>query len=448
MNEILVLTVGMSTAPLINCIRSRRPERVVFLCSEGTRSKVDEVLDAVPIPRFDEMRDVVVLSQRQSRKDQAVINELDRLDCVYTIAWELLQRLRREEQDMRISVDYTGGSKTMAAGLAMAAVDDGRVQLLLTTTEQRPTSGEVSGATVPMPTPFGAIQVCRLLDRELVALLNRYDYAAAAAQVHRVRTELSGGSDDARRLLRLEHQLQALDAWDRFDHRQAQISFDQITHDARSSALLRSLRLVVGSRGVLDPLPSQEKWPMEVGHRLEAVEDLLRNAERRASQERYDDAVGRLYRAMELCEQLLLKVAVTEQVGKAGIDTGAVEIHRLPTEIQPQWREMALRKGAGDDDAPLKLGLADAYDLLADLGHPTGLSWRERRSEMVNVLKIRNHSLFAHGFSPVGYSGWRQLSRLLQGFLNEAIAHHRAEHHAGSFSGHSLPQLPSSLEDM
>ena len=50
MNEILVLTVGMSTAPLINCIRSRRPERVVFLCSEGTRSKVDEVLDAVPIP--------------------------------------------------------------------------------------------------------------------------------------------------------------------------------------------------------------------------------------------------------------------------------------------------------------------------------------------------------------------------------------------------------------
>jgi hypothetical protein len=33
------------------------------------------------------------------------------------------------------------------------------------------------------------------------------------------------------------------------------------------------------------------------GHGYEIVEDLLLNAERRAMQDRYDDAVGRLYRA-------------------------------------------------------------------------------------------------------------------------------------------------------
>ena len=58
------------------------------------------------------------------------------------------------------------------------------------------------------------------------------------------------------------------------------------------------------------------------GHGLEAVEDLLRNAERRASQQRYDHAVGRFYRAMELTEQLLLKQGVCKQVGKQGIETG------------------------------------------------------------------------------------------------------------------------------
>ena len=448
MSDILLLTVGMQPAPLINCIRSQRPQRVVFLCSDGTRAKVDEVLNAVPIPRFDAEQDVVVLSQRRRRKDQDVINELDRLDCVYSTAWELLQRLRREEPAARISVDYTGGSKTMAAGLAMAAVDDGRVQVLLTSTEQRPTSGEVSGATLPTPTPIASIQRTRLLEVELVSLLKRYDYAAAAAQVHRVRTQPAVSGDDAQQLLRLEYQLMALDAWDRFDHRQAQINFDQISLDERSKPLLHSLNRVVSSRAVLDALPGQDKWPMQRGHGLEAVEDLLHNAQRRASQERYDDAVGRLYRATELTAQLLLKLAVTDKVGPSGIDTGNVDLDRLPDEIQPQWRDNAARKTTGQPGAIFKIALADAYDLLADLGHPTGLKWKQRRSEMVNVLEIRNKSLFAHGFSPVGYGGWRQLSGMLGDFLIEAVERHRTENNSGPSLGTKLPQLPCNLEEL
>jgi hypothetical protein len=42
------------------------------------------------------------------------------------------------------------------------------------------------------------------------------------------------------------------------------------------------------------------------GHGYEIVEDLLLNAERRAMQDRYDDAVGRLYRALELLVQIRL----------------------------------------------------------------------------------------------------------------------------------------------
>jgi CRISPR-associated protein (TIGR02710 family) len=449
MNDILLISVGMTAAPLINCIRSQRPQRVVFLCSDATRSKVDEVLAQVPIPRFDPARDVVVLQQRRSRKEDAsVINELDRLDCVYRIAWEQLQRLRREEPGARIGIDYTGGSKTMAAGLSMAAIDDGRVQVLVTTTDQRPRDGEISGATVPTPTEIGPIQVLRLLDRNLPALMERFDYGGAEALVHRVRLGLRPDEPNASTLRRLELQLQAFDAWDRFDHRQATICFEQVSHDRLSTGWLRALKRVVGSRIILDLDALDQDWPKESGHGLESVEDLLRNAERRASQERYDDAVGRLYRAMELTEQLLLKIAVTDKVGAGGIETGAVDLDRLPADIQTRWRHKATAAGSAESGKALKIGLADGYDLLADLGHPTGLEWRQRRAALVNGIKTRNESLFAHGFKPVDYSGWRDLSELLGGFLQAAIEQHSQQHSGRSAVGLTLPQFPTTLAEL
>jgi CRISPR-associated protein (TIGR02710 family) len=188
------------------------------------------------------------------------------------------------------------------------------------------------------------------------------------------------------------------------------------------------------------------------GHGLESVEDLLRNAERRAAQERYDDAVGRLYRAMELTEQLLLKIGVSDQVGPDGILTGAVDLGRLPEAIQSDWQAKAAKVNAGEEsDKPksLKIALADGFDLLADLGHPTGLEWRKRRSELVNAISTRNSSLFAHGFTPIDYSGWREIYNRLGGFLQAAIQR-QSENHGTRNGGEvrALPQLPTSLADL
>ena len=42
------------------------------------------------------------------------------------------------------------------------------------------------------------------------------------------------------------------------------------------------------------------------------VEDLLLNAERRAIQGRYEDAIGRIYRAIELIAQIRLKPCINK----------------------------------------------------------------------------------------------------------------------------------------
>lgn len=447
MSDVLIVSLGTSPDPIVNCISSLRPDRVLFLCSTESQKLVETVGSRVPLPDFAVDRDVVVLQQRMSsNQGEEVINELDQLDQVYFRCLELFQRVRQENPGCRIIADYTGGTKTMTIGLAMAAIDDGDVRLHLTISDRSQGQSALSGYSSPVAVNTAAIHARRLRERELPSLLKRFDYEAARQAVRRVLTIADQDSTTTQSLQKMEAVLVALDAWDRFDHLRAHEVLKGLKDRLVDETLLFPLKRVIASRRHLDKIAEDQRWPRIKGHGLEAVEDLLRNAERRAGQERYDDAVGRLYRAMELTEQLLLKLAVTDTVGRDGIDTRCVDLDCLPVDIQPRWRERAARPSSGDRADILKIGLAEGFDLLADLGHPTGLVWRQGRSELVDAITIRNTSLFAHGFTPVNYGNWRKLSDRLVGFLETAIRQHSEQH--GGMSDQRLPQLPSTLAEL
>ena len=449
MSDVLIVTLGTSPEPIINCITSLRPDRVLFLCSTESHKLVDIVGSRVPLPDFDGGRDVVVLQQRLSGKQgEEVKNELDQLDQVYLRALDLFQRVRQENRGCRIIADYTGGTKTMTTGLAMAAIDDGNVKLHLTISDRSQGQSAMSGYSSPVAVSTIAIHARRLRDRELPSLLKRYDYEAARQAVRRVLAIADQDPNASQWLQKLETLLVALDAWDRFDHLKAFEVLHGLKDQHLDQLLLLPLKRVIGSRRQLDQEAQEQGWPQMKGHGLEAVEDLLRNAERRAGQERYDDAVGRLYRAMELIEQLLLKLAVTKKVGANGIDTSRVDLDRLPSDIQPQWREKAARVNSSQGGKALKIGLAEGFDLLSDLEHPTGLDWKQRRSELVNAINIRNESLFAHGFKPVNYSSWRELSGRLGGFLQTAILQHIEQHSGRPGQAVALAQFPTTLAEL
>jgi CRISPR-associated protein (TIGR02710 family) len=441
MTQVLIVSLGGSPDPIVNCIDSLRPERVVFLCSEASREQVDAVLSRVHLPTFDAERDVEVLQQRLSASQgEEVINELDQLDRIYSRSLDLIQRVRTEEPGRAITVDYTGGTKSMTAGLAMAAIDDRAVRISLTTHERAKGQQALSGHSSPGSVSVAAIQARRLRDLELPALLARYDYDAARLAVGRIRRLPDQDANTARFLGRLEDLLVVLDAWDRFDHLQAVNLLVRLGERRLDASLLFPLKLVIGSRRLLDKQAEEDRWPSMRGHGLEAVEDLLRNAERRASQSRYDDAVGRLYRAMELTAQILLKIDVKNKTGGAGIDTGDVAIERLPEAIRSAYEQ---KRDQRAEDGKLKIGLQDSYDLLAALEHPVGLRWSENRSRLVDRLQIRNNSLFAHGFASIQYQQWKSLQEAFGGFLQSAIddALQRGK-------GTALAQLPSQLQDL
>ena len=168
MSRILIVSLGTSPEPIINAISSLRPDRVLFVCSEISRDQLTLVRSQVPLADFDEERDVIVLQQRLSPKQgEEVINELDQLDCVYLRASQVIQQVRREQPGCELTVDYTGGTKTMTTGLAMAAIDAGVVKLNITTNDRQKNQSTLSGYSAPVPVNTSAIQARRLQQFEL-----------------------------------------------------------------------------------------------------------------------------------------------------------------------------------------------------------------------------------------------------------------------------------------
>jgi CRISPR-associated protein (TIGR02710 family) len=440
MSRILVVSLGGSPEPVVNCINSLRPDRVVFFCSEGSQSQVETVLRTVPIPEFEQARDIVVLQQRFSRRQgEEVISEIDHLEIVYARATDLLMRLRRDSPGSTLMVDYTGGTKTMAAGLAMAAIDVDGVQLQLTTIPERP-KGEnaLSGPSLPVAVAKIDIQARRLLDLELPPLLKRFDYGAAGAAVSRVRQlETRSSTHTAKLLIRLEQLLNALDAWDRFDHRHAVEGIGSIGDQSLNERFQERLQRILACRQLVEGeslISAKFK-----GHGLEAVEDLLLNAKRRAAQQRWDDAVGRLYRAAELTAQTLLLIDVCDKVGTEGIRTANVAVERLPSSLQEKYQ---YKSRNGDK---LQLGLRDAFHLLGDLDHPTGLIWKQDESRYLNLLQIRNNSLYAHGFRPIRFDDWNRFQKDFGILMDQAIERLRRSR---ATAAPAVPQLPDSLEQL
>jgi len=122
--------------------------------------------------------------------------------------------------------------------------------------------------------------------------------------------------------------------------------------------------------------------------------DLWRNAERRAAQGRYDDAVARTYRLLEWSAQWILQTS-------AGIATDDVPADKIPEGVE------LTRNRQGKYQA----GLFNAWAMAASYGgEAMAAFWRAEEQNMLDLLKSRNHSILAHGFKPISAAHWQAFS--------------------------------------
>jgi CRISPR-associated protein (TIGR02710 family) len=222
-----------------------------------------------------------------------------------------------------------------------------------------------------------------------IVLFDKGAFAAAGCVAEEAKKRVAR-EDRKRELNVLEQLTKAFDSWERFDYGGATTGLKLVEKGGND------LRAVLGAKkgnAVLEEigqLASHLNELREASHpSRHHMVDLLANAQRRRGEGRFDDVAARLYRAIEAAAQVRLAEAY-------GIrDTGRVPLERVPEDLRK-------RLEARREDGYLRLGLQDAYALLAALGDSLGDKFRQAGlSERESVLTIRNRSVLAHGFEQV-----------------------------------------------
>lgn len=429
---VLIVTVGGSHQPVVKALEVHQPDYVVFLCSEDQRTprvpgSWHSVVDEGPTcsARYGEppsLPNVRVQAGLEAVPHDVVrITAIDDLPACYTVASVTYDAIRCRLLRVRLIADYTGGTKSMSAGLAAAALDDGQGDVSVVSGERTTLVKVEDGLSHLRTMDASGVQVRRQLKRA-AALMKVYDYAAIEAIARELGRErlASAEADVVQRLAALSV---GFGAWDRFDHALARrtllpyrayfiepLKFLDAVCCARR--FMEQPRLALpqgaGSAGSVAALEYGPGLDKEKGSGFEIAEDLLLNAERCAARRRFDDAVGRLYRAAELTMQIHFR-------RRYDLWTGELVVAGLP----PAARE----KVTANEQGLAMVSLRAGYDLLAHFDDdPLYAVYAPRRKAIINALTCRNNSLFAHGFRPLGAADYREVERELAGLVRVAIA--------------------------
>ena len=124
----LVITVGDSEQPVITSIKNNSPDKVCFICSD----------DVATAKGSYKTRDNIIqkCGLASSSTETVRIKYLDDFNDCFQQCYQLLARLRHDNPEADIIADYTGGTKSMSAGLAAAAMDVERCCLCIVTGER------------------------------------------------------------------------------------------------------------------------------------------------------------------------------------------------------------------------------------------------------------------------------------------------------------------------
>ncbi|MGY4707268.1 TIGR02710 family CRISPR-associated CARF protein [Candidatus Bipolaricaulota sp. J31] len=387
--KILAITVGGSRGPIIRSIEDHSPDHVVFFVTTEPHGGSKLLV----LEKTSGEESIVSATGLTKEKFQLVeIPYPDNLADTYVRIRDVLAHLDKAHLEAQKIADYTGGTKTMSVSLALAALRLGWTLSLVA--GLRPDTNKVRNGTesvqimelAPLKVEEAMEKASRLFDLR--------DYEAAEDLLAGVVREVGLSGEKQKQLQRAIAITRAFALWDKFQHSRALEVLEPCAKLCpQNVAFLRAL--VQGK-----PTAYVKVW------------DLLRNAERRAEQGKYDDAVMRLYRAIELLAQIRLQDAYN-------LHTGNITLEKLPEPIRSEFDK---RKAMLDKQGrKLTAGLVDSYRILASYGDPLGKLYAEKwHAKIQDLLGMRNSSILAHGTEPIGKEKWSRAYSLANSFLEEA----------------------------
>lgn len=297
---------------------------------------------------------------------------------------------RRKLSGRQVYFDNTGGTKPISAGLAMAAFEWIPNYHYVSGERDKGGLGVVQTGTERGVTGVGRWFRFALKPRELATRFYRQGYAEQAAQL------LEQAAESA---TEQQQTIRAYAALCRLLARLDALKFDGLLHElGRWQSLLEIAFEQAGNRAALAWLRGLKEHftnlQDEVKNRKQhptRLRELLACARRRARQGHYDDAIARLYRAVELFVQDRPNRAFGAQLGILRTDRSDPALAQQLAEKFPHAR---------DEQGRLKLALKNGCEALQFSPYEEDRTLSGFYESLKNELEKRNQSWSAHGTRP------------------------------------------------
>ncbi|MBQ9406136.1 MAG: TIGR02710 family CRISPR-associated protein [Desulfovibrio sp.] len=404
---VMVCTVGGAPAPLRTSIVFHKPTHVIYVASPQSLLTIHKDIESG-------LEWVIGVTQSIT-----LTNFQDIVQCVRDMRKGIANALQAMSlpEDTPLIADITGGTKVMSAALALVMMEfPSRFSYVGGTTRTKDGLGIVESGTEIVIQDANPWDVLALREVQTLAYsFNRAQFADALAAARRLAEHM----DDERWqkfYAAIADMVQGYMLWDSFDHKGALAKLKQA--DGRLNPytlgsqllceLLANLRqdaqILERLQKDVQALNSKNATLTEDTGRAYLL-DLLGNARRRAAAGHYDDAVARLYSALEKCAKTTLRL-------RHGLDNSAMTLEQVPESLRETLRPLADAQGL------LRIGLQKTFLLLASLGDPLGADYLTHSKELEQALEARNQSLLAHGYLPIDKAKYEKLFKMTLEFLH------------------------------
>lgn len=396
----IIGTVGDSHDPIIYHVNKVKPDLVCFLYTERTENYLDDIIKKCNIKNH-----MPVFLNNPNDVDDTFSKSLNAIN-------ELLKN------DYEVIGNFTAGTKPMSVGLAMACIEKHCKYEYGYGIRDEKTGMSISFEdNFSQENPYENQAINEFKRGKL--LFNKYQFTAAyenfkiAQKILKV-DELKLRADIFVKIINF------YDFWDKFN--------DDVDSIPLNIYLENNILNVIEKNHILKKYFSEELPDFYKQLKLNKLfldykihgsfnyhlPDLLNNAKRRIKENKYDDAIARLYRAMELIAQLRLnEYGFIEKNNLNTNKTFFINKEKLKNELSlatlRKIDKLKLYGWDNDKKKYLHLDLSSNYKLLKSISHENehelSISTKKLCSNYENIkfdLKKRNTSILAHGLKPLG----------------------------------------------
>jgi len=410
--DAMVLTLGTSYEPLVLSISALRPKKALILYTDKSHHLLDDVIEFTKLkPSQYEATDVDAENPLQ----------------LYQKIKDVYEKWGRPKN---IYVDFTGGTKSMAAGCAMAGSAIGAKLIYVggnfLTDLRKPEPGSEKLCYIDDPyTVFGDLE-----REQAISLFNKMDYVSA----YRIFEELEQRVPGTKEYSALKYISKAYNAWDSLDISGAAESLSRCyeivetegkiekgfilnLHIEKLKKQLKAIKVLEKIHCTAEAIKDKSVIFNNIGY---LIANLYQNAMRREKQEKYEMASLLLYRILEIVEQ--------KRLWNYGVDTSYADFTKLCVDekILLENANKIIRNLKGFNEwkqLDKKISLLAGYIILAAVGDEIIKTKKPgKETDSINRLRskveARNNSIFAHGYEFIDKEKYNEFKKVVEEYMN------------------------------